>query len=61
MDAFTIMKIAGHSGIAISQRCMEPSAEAIERTIEKLSGIGHTIGTRHFEVEKCSEVVENVV
>src|SRR5215467_10867347 len=31
VDAFTIMKIAGHSTIITSQRCIHPSSEAMER------------------------------
>jgi integrase len=30
VDAFTIMKIAGHSSIRISQRCVRPSPESVE-------------------------------
>ena len=36
VDAFTIMRIAGHSSITVSQRYVHPSPEAIERAFEKL-------------------------
>src|ERR1039458_10147323 len=36
VDAFTIMRIAGHSSIPISQRYVQPSPESIERAFEKL-------------------------
>jgi hypothetical protein len=35
-DAFTIMKIAGHSSITISQRYVHPSPESLERAFERL-------------------------
>ena len=36
VDAFTIMKIAGHSSITISQRYVHPSPEPVESAFEKL-------------------------
>jgi hypothetical protein len=36
VDAFTIMKIAGHSSITISQRYVYPSPESVESAFEKL-------------------------
>ena len=41
VDAFTIMRIAGHSSITVSQRYVHPSPEAVERAFERLqlSGI----------------------
>jgi len=38
VDAFTIMRIAGHSSITISQRYVHPSPESVERAFEKLEG-----------------------
>ncbi|MFL6212935.1 MAG: tyrosine-type recombinase/integrase [Blastocatellia bacterium] len=35
VDAFTIMKIAGHSSIAVSQHYVHPSPEMMERAFEK--------------------------
>src|ERR1039458_4242887 len=36
VDAFTIMRIAGHSSITISLRYVGPSPEPVERAFEKL-------------------------
>jgi len=36
VDAFTIMKIAGHSSITVSQRYVHPSPESLERAFERL-------------------------
>ena len=36
MDAFTIMRIAGHSSIVVSQRYIHPTPEAAERAFERL-------------------------
>ncbi len=36
VDAFTIMKIAGHSSIVVSQRYVHPTPEAVERAFESL-------------------------
>ena len=36
VDAFTIMRIAGHSSITVSQRYVRPSPEAVERAFERL-------------------------
>lgn len=37
-DAFTIMRIAGHSSITISARYVHPSFESMETAMRKLSG-----------------------
>jgi integrase len=36
VDAFTIMRIAGHSSITVSQRYVHPTPEAVERAFERL-------------------------
>ena len=36
VDAFTIMPIAGHSSIVVSQRYIHPTLEAVERAFERL-------------------------
>ena len=38
VDAFTIMRIAGHSSMTVSQRWLRPSPEAVERAFERLQG-----------------------
>ena len=36
VEAFTIMRIAGHSSIVVSQRYIHPIPEAAERAFERL-------------------------
>jgi integrase len=38
-DAFTIMKIAGHSSVTVSQRYVHPSPESLERAFERLDAM----------------------
>jgi hypothetical protein len=35
-DAFTIMKIAGHSSVTVSQRYVHPTPEGLEHAFERL-------------------------
>lgn len=44
-DAFTIMRIAGHSSITVSQRYIHPSDDAMESAFEKLANWG-SVGAR---------------
>ena len=39
-DAFTIMRIAGHSSVTVSQRYVHPSDDAMELAFEKLGMVG---------------------
>jgi site-specific recombinase XerD len=39
VDAFTIMRIAGHSCITVSQKYVHPSNEAMERAFERLTAL----------------------
>jgi hypothetical protein len=34
-DAFSIMRIAGHSSVAVSQRYVHPSPESLDRALER--------------------------
>jgi hypothetical protein len=36
VDAFTIMRIAGHRSIVVSLRYIHPASEAVERAFERL-------------------------
>ncbi len=38
-DAFTIMKIAGHSSVTVSQRYVHPTPEGMERAFERLENL----------------------
>lgn len=41
-DAFTIMKIAGHSSVTVSQRYVHPTPEGMERAFERLESLNAT-------------------
>ena len=43
VDAFTIMRIAGHSTITVSQKYVHPSNEAMERAYERLENLNGTM------------------
>jgi integrase len=45
-DAFTIMRIAGHSSITISFRYVHPSFESMELAIERLGKMSGAFGGR---------------
>jgi integrase len=38
-DAFTIMRLMGHSSVTISQRYVHPTPEALERAVERLEAL----------------------
>jgi len=46
VDAFTIMRIAGHSSITVSQRYVHPSPESLERAFERLELLNANAGRR---------------
>jgi integrase len=39
VDAFTIMRIAGHSSITVSQKYVHPSTGAMERAFKRLAAL----------------------
>ena len=41
-DAFTIMRIAGHSSVTVSQRYVHPTPEGLERAFERLEDLNAT-------------------
>ena len=51
VDAFTIMRIAGHSTIVVSQRYVHPSSEAVERAFERLEDLNDSASIRLQEKE----------
>ena len=65
-DAFTIMKLMGHSTVTVSQRYVHPSPEAMENAITRLeawntarrSGVGTNIGTS--AVEETEQIAQAV-
>lgn len=54
VDAFTIMRIAGHSSITVSQRYVHPSPEALERAFERLELLNANAGRRSEEMLKVA-------
>jgi hypothetical protein len=38
-DAFTIMRIAGHSSVTVSQRYVHPASEELDRAFERLESL----------------------
>jgi integrase len=56
-DAFTIMKLMGHSTVAVSQRYVHPSPESMENAVSRLEalneskvqGVGTKVGTTSVE------------
>ena len=48
-DAFTIMKIAGHSSVTVSQRYVHPTPEGLERAFERFQDLN----TAKFEEAKA--------
>jgi hypothetical protein len=43
-DAFTIMRIAGHSSVTVSQRYVHPTPEAVEGAFERLETLNRHAG-----------------
>jgi site-specific recombinase XerD len=41
-DAFTIMKLAGHSSVTVSQRYVHPTPEAVERAFDRLEALNRS-------------------
>jgi hypothetical protein len=41
-DAFTIMRIAGHSSVTVSQRYVHPSPESLERAFERMDAMNNS-------------------
>jgi hypothetical protein len=50
VDAFTIMRIAGHSSVTVSQKYVHPSTAAMERAFERLETLNAAV-----EPERTSE------
>jgi hypothetical protein len=56
-DAFTIMRIAGHSSVTVSQRYVHPTPESLERAFERLEDLN----VRKFRGEELEQQSRNVV
>jgi len=51
-DAFSIMRLMGHSGVTISQRYVHPAPEALERAVERLEALNEKVSQSLSEVPK---------
>jgi len=56
-DAFTIMRIAGHSSVTVSQRYVHPTPESLERAFERLENLN----AKKFEETQPEQASKNVV
>jgi integrase len=45
-DAFTIMRLMGHSSVTVSQRYVHPTPEALERAVERLDSLNRDAAQR---------------
>lgn len=54
-DAFTIMRIAGHSSVTVSQRYVHPTPEGMERAFERLENLN----AANFEQARSKAVGES--
>jgi len=58
VDAFTIMRIAGHSSVKVSERYVHPSAEAMERAFERLEAFNNRpVAAEKVETERALATV----
>ena len=55
VDAFTIMKIAGHSSITVSQRDVHPSTESLAPAFERLEALNTASGRKGEEEMTAAE------
>jgi len=51
-DVFTIMRIAGHSSVTVSQRYVHPTPEALERAFERLEALNGSYAEKALEAPK---------
>lgn len=51
-DAFTIMRLMGHSSVTVSQRYVHPTPEALERAVERLEALRERLTQAVPEVPK---------
>jgi integrase len=60
-DAFTIMKLMGHSSVTVSQRYVHPSTDALERAIGKLAGASlvHAVSKKNKMHRKSKKIKRN--
>jgi integrase len=49
-EAFTIMKIAGHSSVTVSQKYVHPSPETVEKAFDRLETLNAYAGKKRIDV-----------
>jgi integrase len=59
-DAFTIMRIAGHSSVTVSQRYVHPSPESLETAFERLDAMNSSARGEKIEAPTKSPTAKNV-
>jgi integrase len=58
-DAFTIMKLMGHSTVTVSQRYVHPSPESVERAYERMQALNSAEAAKRFVVPTNSPTVDD--
>ena len=58
-DAFTIMRIAGHSSVTVSQRYVHPTPEGMERAFERLEDL-NAVKFEQADAEAKAEAAEGL-
>jgi integrase len=58
-DAFTIMKLMGHSSVTVSQRYVHPSPESVERAFERMQNLNRSEAERKRGVPTILPTVGN--
>jgi integrase len=59
-DAFTVMRIAGHSTVVVSQRYVHPSPESLERAFERLEAANQKAVAKLPQREKVLPLPTNL-
>jgi len=60
IDVFTLMKIAGHSSVTVSQRYVHPSNEAMESAFERMQIMTQRLADRTSKDEKALILPTNI-
>jgi len=63
-DAFTIMRLMGHSTVTVSQRYVHPSPEAVESAVSRMDGLNLRrvgVGTNLGTVAEAGSIVQQQV
>jgi integrase len=58
-DAFTMMRLMGHSSVTVSQRYVHPSPESVERAFERLQALNAAEASRRSGLPTNSPALSN--